>query len=357
MMEIKAFQNYNEISNLASIQDKHRAWLKHYEGKMYSIAEEGKHKMKWASEKRHYSDNSFNPEINMIAELGNRIRIEFDDKDDKGKKDKGKIAESLKEVLAKIEEMDWGYIISSHGGSSDYIWLEFTKNLKDNEKEAFLKWIAPEKSEIDLNFASSKRVFPVLFAIHWKKSYNREMPIKFKEGKKVDYDSLNIPLNAAGRIIQTIQEDGYVYPTFKRAGRIFSKIGQTEEFARMQPIFYDRSGSFWLWNERCTKWEMVDDIDVLNMIAAASGEDIISSKNRNEILNGLKQEGRKRIPKEVKPTWIQFKNKIYDISNGDEFDATPEYFVTNPIPWELDEDRFMETPVMDRIFEEWVGKE
>jgi putative DNA primase/helicase len=44
-----------------------------------------------------------------------------------------------------------------------------------------------------------------------------------------------------------------------------------------------------------------------------------------------------------------------DVSTGEMKDISENYFVTNPIPWKLGENG--ETPVMDRIFEEWVGKE
>ena len=69
----------------------------------------------------------------------------------------------------------------------------------------------------------------------------------------------------------------------------------------------------------------------------------------------MKQAGRKNIPKPVHSTWIQFKSDIVDIITGETFKASPEYFVTNPIPWELHPDKFEETPIMDKIFEEWVG--
>jgi len=36
--------------------------------------------------------------------------------------------------------------------------------------------------------------------------------------------------------------------------------------------------------------------------------------------------------------------------------ASAEFFVTNPIPYPLHKERFVETPIMDKIFEEWVGK-
>ena len=143
----------------------------------------------------------------------------------------------------------------------------------------------------------------------------------------------------------------------KEATEIFTVEGQVKDFENKLPLFYDKSGNFWLWCETLTKWERVDDITVLNMIQDRTGKDTISSKARTEILNALKQESRRRIPKPVKPTWIQFKNRIIDIETGEEFVASPNYFVTNPIPYELHKDRNSETPKMDKIFGEWVGKD
>ena len=135
---------------------------------------------------------------------------------------------------------------------------------------------------------------------------------------------------------------------------IFTRQGQADKFTDIQPLFYDKTGMFWLWDEDKTKWKIVDETDILNMISETTYEDTISSKNRTEILNALKQRGRLNIPKPIKKTWIQFKDKIYDIENGENFAATPEYFVTNPIPWSVSESP--ETPTIDKIFEEWVGE-
>ena len=141
---------------------------------------------------------------------------------------------------------------------------------------------------------------------------------------------------------------------FGKASKVFTRKGQAEGFLNLQPLFYDRSGMFWLWNDKGKLWEMVDEVDILNMIEKSTGEDVITSKSRTEILNSLKQKGRLNIPKPIKPTWIQFVDKIYDIETGDSFDATPEYFVTNPIPYKCSGDP--RTPTIDKIFEEWVSK-
>lgn len=142
---------------------------------------------------------------------------------------------------------------------------------------------------------------------------------------------------------------------FPEAFKTFSLNNQLLEFNKLQPLFYDKAGLFWMWNKDLIKWEVVDDIDMLNMISEATGKDVINSKTRTEILNALKQQGRKNIPLPIERTWIQFKDRIYDVSTGENFEASPKYFVTNPIPYQVSGDP--RTPKIDEIFEQWVGKD
>jgi P4 family phage/plasmid primase-like protien len=143
----------------------------------------------------------------------------------------------------------------------------------------------------------------------------------------------------------------------KDIAKIFSRIGQAEAYIEKNPMFYDRSGIWWKWNFNEFRYEVVDETDMLNSITDELGVDIINSKARTEIVNSLKSIGRRNIPKEIKETWIQFKDTIFDIETGERFQATPEYWVTNPIPYKLHNENLFLTPTMDRIFEEWVGKE
>lgn len=131
---------------------------------------------------------------------------------------------------------------------------------------------------------------------------------------------------------------------------------QSEVLNKMRPYFYDTVGLWWLWNGSKFMWEIVDEVELLNMIAFATGADVLKPANRALILNTLKQEGRKNMPIPTKKTWIQFKDKIVDVETLKEVKASPKYFVTNPIPWELEKEEFS-MPNMDRIFEEWVGKD
>ena len=136
--------------------------------------------------------------------------------------------------------------------------------------------------------------------------------------------------------------------------RVFTVHGQAERFYEEHPYFYDKSGMFFLWDKENFKYELCDKTDLLNGISD-KGVDTISSKTRTEIINALEQYGRKKIPKPEPKTWIQFKNKVFDFKTGEVFNATPEYFITSPIPWEVGETE--DTPVMDNLFEQWVGKE
>lgn len=142
-----------------------------------------------------------------------------------------------------------------------------------------------------------------------------------------------------------------------RIGAVFDKKELAEEIILLQPIYFDSSRNWWLWNHGETKWERVDETDILNAVDREATINSVNSKEKGEIIEALKQVGRKKAPAPIKKTWIQFKNLIIDIENGDKIEASSKFFVTNPIPWELDEEGFFETPMMDEIFAEWVGKE
>ncbi|GAG90852.1 unnamed protein product, partial [marine sediment metagenome] len=132
--------------------------------------------------------------------------------------------------------------------------------------------------------------------------------------------------------------DNYVKElAMKKAVKVFTIDGQAEIFYDEQPYFYDKSKMFWLWDKEDFKWVLSDEVDILNTIYKVTGKDIITSKSRTEILNSLKQKGRLNHPLPIEKSWIQFKDKIYDVKTGACFAATPAYFATNPIPWEVGE--------------------
>lgn len=143
----------------------------------------------------------------------------------------------------------------------------------------------------------------------------------------------------------------------KIVGQAFDKRNLAEQIIEIQPCYYDKARNWWLWSWAERKWERVDETGILNAVERQADINTINSKEKNEMLEALKQVSRRNPPLPIKPTWIQFNKRIVDIDNGSDFPATPEYFVTNPIPWNLHKDNFTETPTMDKIFAEWVGPE
>lgn len=174
------------------------------------------------------------------------------------------------------------------------------------------------------------------------------------ESRKCNFKEALEYLASKGNMSNKLEESRKEWAKKNKAAKIFQREGQAEQFMKDLPYFYDLSGMFWLWDSNKKFWEIHDDVNMLNFIRGSTGQDVISSKSRTEILNSLKQNGRENIPKDIKPTWIQFQDKIYDVVSGESFEATPDYFVTNPIPYNVSGDP--RTPIMDKIFKEWVGE-
>lgn len=133
-----------------------------------------------------------------------------------------------------------------------------------------------------------------------------------------------------------------------------NKTDLIKQFIDLIPYYYDEAGMWWKWNNKEKFWVIDDEVNILNLINGSSNANIIRTKERTEMINALKQEARRKKPKEVKQTWLQFKDEVVDIETGERFEATPEYLFTNPIPYYLGKNE--ETPIIDKIFEEWVGE-
>ena len=150
------------------------------------------------------------------------------------------------------------------------------------------------------------------------------------------------------------QEEDKTY-NFEKAISFFSDHRHlAEQFIKIQPVYYDKSKLWWLWNFKEFRWDLVDETEILNLISKSSNANTISSQGKSEILEALRQIGRENKPIEIKKTWIQFKDEIWDVETGEHFKATPEYFVVNPIPWKLNGNP--EAKTIDKLFEDWVGK-
>jgi putative DNA primase/helicase len=135
---------------------------------------------------------------------------------------------------------------------------------------------------------------------------------------------------------------------------VFGRLGQAREFHNRNPYAYDRAELFWIWDMENHCYKQADKTDILNKVRNALGVDTIDGKTKSEIVEAIEQVGREKLPKEVPNHWIQFKKNVVDIKTGVIFEATPQFFFTSPIPWDIGETE--DTPTLDRLFTEWVYK-
>jgi len=170
---------------------------------------------------------------------------------------------------------------------------------------------------------------------------------KIKNYMKLEGDKLYFDTGYSTQVIGAIKT---------RVKNYYSKTDLANQLLVFQPLYYDPSKIWWAWNREEYKWYIVDEVDILNFVKFLSDANTVNSKEKAEIIEALKQQSRMRKPKETSKNWVQFKDTIVDIMTGEEIRATPKYFVTNPIPYKLHKERFEATPVMDRIFTEWVGE-
>lgn len=128
-----------------------------------------------------------------------------------------------------------------------------------------------------------------------------------------------------------------------------------DEFTKVQPFFYDRNRMWWVWDQEEYRYTLTDQLDIINALNSSTKNRFsVNSRLKNEIFESMKQIGRQKIPMEAPKSWIQFKDKIFDLTTGQMLPASPAYFICNSIPLSLGESE--ETPVIDKIFTEWVGE-
>jgi len=209
-----------------------------------------------------------------------------------------------------------------------------------------------------------KRGFILINEIDSKQIYNKNGQIDSIEIKKeiiaLTHEKINTKIK--NKIMQKIYS--LLQPTEKTEIPTLSLMIEestnwlkfAETFVNEHGIYYDKNKIWYFWNKKEYCWEIVDETDVLNTvdIALQNNSKTVQNSIKSQIVEALKRRARLNKPKEPKEYWLQFKNKIIDIETNEEFNATKEYFFSNPINYELGETE--ETPVMDKLFTEWVGE-
>lgn len=128
------------------------------------------------------------------------------------------------------------------------------------------------------------------------------------------------------------------------------------DFLNKQPVYYDKSKMWWVWNKNKCVWELTDEIGILNELRYTF--DILGlpkSEIKTQILEALRLVARDRKPQDAPLNWVQFGDIILDIKTMQEFKATPDYFLTNSLPFKPSD--CIDTPTIDKIFSDWVGVE
>ena len=154
----------------------------------------------------------------------------------------------------------------------------------------------------------------------------------------------------------------------KTAGELTKRLGMllkenskfTEEdfdnFIQGSPVYFDENRLWWAWKKEEKSWRLADDETIINLFGDFFQLELSERvKLSGWISKALKLKSRKNKPLELPEYCIQFKNKIYDLVKKQEFLATPKYFLTSPINYELSESD--ETPVIDSLFIQWAGDE
>lgn len=125
---------------------------------------------------------------------------------------------------------------------------------------------------------------------------------------------------------------------------------------RQNPVYYDQTAAWWIWNQATRCWEQRDETDILNLCRETLtliGD--TSVRHSNNLLKALQQVSRERQPADLPPAWVQFGATQVNVFTGEQRTSEPTWFSTNSIPWNIGQTT--NTPVMDSLIESWVGKE
>ncbi|MEX0595538.1 MAG: hypothetical protein WD512_03480, partial [Candidatus Paceibacterota bacterium] len=91
---------------------------------------------------------------------------------------------------------------------------------------------------------------------------------------KEDYSILNEIENPFEEKQKEIQNKTFG----KILGKITDKIELAREFCEIVPLFYDSTGSYWIWDDIKKYWKTIDELDVLIWIDNSAEINVINSK-------------------------------------------------------------------------------
>ncbi len=214
------------------------------------------------------------------------------------------------------------------------------------------------KKNYDFEFTNFEQILAKI-KTEYEKQKCKEQGITLPEFTTTSLAMLRNKLYAGERF-KDIKFDGYELEEKKKPkiNRLTLKIDNytqnVEEFYDTQPFFYDKSGIFWFW--KSNRYEQVDDTDVMSMLDDTLGfmGQTVNSRIKSHYMEAFKRVGRKKIPTDAPSKWVQFKDIAFSIESNKIYKVEPNYFFTNPIPWEIGKSE--DTPTIDKLVIEWVGE-
>jgi putative DNA primase/helicase len=136
--------------------------------------------------------------------------------------------------------------------------------------------------------------------------------------------------------------------------RKVDSIDIAESLQKTNPIIYDKTRQFWVWDDMDTMYHPIDETDVFNALRKVAGlRGGVVGSSRSAYLQAIKLTGRELEVKEPEDSWITFADCVIDYQTGERFKATKEYLFVNTIPHKYGDST--DTPTIDRLFTEWVG--
>lgn len=127
------------------------------------------------------------------------------------------------------------------------------------------------------------------------------------------------------------QDDSSAEPITKALSKFVapSLFEVAEAMQAEYPVYFDRSGNFWIWDE--THYTMVDDIEVLLALRGIiDDEKRLLGNGKHAVLDAIKMSGRARCVEDVPKTWIHLQDTIIDIETGLEIKPSADYLLTAP---------------------------
>jgi phage/plasmid-associated DNA primase len=165
-----------------------------------------------------------------------------------------------------------------------------------------------------------------------------------------------------GKTRKTEEEKEVIDSTEMVSDILISKLHESSEFTKIARqactligIQLDDQGYWWLWNPIEYRWEVKDMVDIFNAVddKITDSSNTIDHKIKSLLKEALERQARRNKPKQLDWKWIQFKEKLYNFENGKTMEATSEYFISNPIPWNVGTSR--ETPILDKLLDDWLN--